>query len=235
MCLRVLFPFGAVGRSRGAAPTVGAEPGPEADGGTPDDLRHRHRQLTHAYQELQSELQETNRGVVALHAELETNADKLRQAEDRLRLLLDSVHDYAICMLTPQGEIASWNAGAERLFLYKADEIIGRSFSCFYPAGERDLDVPAEHLRVAEERGKHGGEVPASSPWRRGLRRARDRHRGAARAGTRRSKDSRWSSGTSPNASGWRRICGVAPKTWRPPTGRRKTSWPRCRTSSGRR
>jgi PAS domain S-box-containing protein len=157
VCLRVLFPFGAVER-RGAAPSVGPESGPEAEDGTPDELRQRHRQLTEAYHELQSELQETNRGVVALHAELEANADKLRQAEDRLRLLLDSVHDYAICMLTPHGEIASWNAGAERLFLYKADEIIGRSFSWFYPAGERDLDVPAEHLRVAEERGKHAGE-----------------------------------------------------------------------------
>ncbi len=158
VCLRVLFPFGAVDRNRGAPPTVGAEPGLEVEGGTPDELRQRHRELTQAYHELQSELQETNRGVVALHAELEANTDQLRQAEDRLRLLLDSVHDYAICMLTPHGEIASWNAGAERLFLYKADEIIGRGFSSFYPAGERDLDVPAEHLRVAEERGKHGGE-----------------------------------------------------------------------------
>ena len=100
-----------------------------------------------AFRDLQSELQETNRGVVALHTELEANADKLRQAEDRLRLLLDSVQDYAICMLTPEGEIASWNAGAERLFGYASDEIIGRSFGCFYPAAERDLDVPAEHLR----------------------------------------------------------------------------------------
>ena len=128
---------------------------PEAeDGLRRTKLQHRHDHLTQAYRELQSELQETNRGVVALHAELEANADKLRQAEDRLRLLLDSVHDYAICMLTPQGEVASWNAGAERLFGYTADEIIGRSFACFYPAGERELGVPAEHLRLAAERGQ---------------------------------------------------------------------------------
>ena len=155
ICLRVLFPMGAVERA-GAGPVVAAaeaDDAPEVEGPSPEKLQDRHEHLTHAYQELQSELQETNRGVVALHAELETNADKLRQAEDRLRLLLDSVHDYAICMLTPLGEIASWNVGAERLFVYKADEIIGRGFACFYPAAERELDIPAEHLRLAEERG----------------------------------------------------------------------------------
>ena len=61
-------------------------------------------------------------------------------------------------MLTPQGDIASWNSGAERLFAYSADEIIGRHFSCFYPAAEREMDLPEEHLRIAEQRGKHAGE-----------------------------------------------------------------------------
>jgi PAS domain S-box-containing protein len=61
-------------------------------------------------------------------------------------------------MLTPEGEIASWNTGAERLFGYAADEIIGRSFACFYPGAERDLALPLEHLQVAEERGRFAGE-----------------------------------------------------------------------------
>ena len=121
-------------------------------------LQEQNRELRRSHAELQAELQATNRGVVALHAELETNADRLRQAEDRLRLLLDSVQDYAICMLTPDGEIASWNAGAERLFGYAADEIIGRNFVCFYPAAEKDLGLPADHLRLAQERGKHASE-----------------------------------------------------------------------------
>ena len=117
VCLRVLFPVGAAARIRPL--TLTAEAGrdhSEPDDEAPDALRQEHGQLTRAFRELQLELQETNRGVVALHAELEANADKLRQAEDRLRLLLDSVQDYAICMLTPEGEIASWNSGAERLF-----------------------------------------------------------------------------------------------------------------------
>ena len=119
-----------------------------------DELRARYDSLLHTYRELQHELDETNAGVIALHSELETNADRLRQAEDRLRQLLDSVQDYAICMLTPQGEIASWNDGAERLFGYPADTIIGRQFATFYPQAERDGGLPLEHLRIAEQTGR---------------------------------------------------------------------------------
>ena len=158
VCLRVLFASAGAATGMDPRTTPDAEDDDPEPGDEPDLLREEHGQLTRAFRELQLELQETNRGVVALHAELESKADKLRQAEDRLRLLLDSVQDYAICMLTPQGEIASWNSGAERLFAYSADEIIGRHFSCFYVAAERDLELPAEHLRVAEQRGKHAGE-----------------------------------------------------------------------------
>jgi PAS domain S-box-containing protein len=159
VCLRALFPVGTRGDLPAvSAPTPADHTSLEPEEDSRGDLRHWSERLHREYRELQSELQETNRGVVALHAELEANADQLRQAEDRLRLLLDSVQDYAICMLTPHGEIASWNVGAERLFGYPADEIIGRSFAWFYPAVERDLELPAEHLRAAEERGKHASE-----------------------------------------------------------------------------
>jgi PAS domain S-box-containing protein len=159
ICLRALFPTGAEDRFRTYAPARNIGEWRGATEEVPDDeLHERYAQLSRAFRDLQAELEETNRGVVALHTELETNADKLRQAEDRLRLLLDSVQDYAICMLTPQGEISSWNAGAERLFGYAADAIVGRSFACFYPAGERELGMPAEHLRHAEERGRFAGE-----------------------------------------------------------------------------
>ena len=159
VCVRIMFPTGAAERLQAVA-TQGTSAAPidQADAVPASELRDRYTRLADAFQELQLELQETNRGVVALHTELEGQADKLRQAEDRLRLLLDSVQDYAICMLTPHGEIASWNAGAERLFGYAADEIIGRNFACFYPESERELDVPAEHLRQANERGRIAAE-----------------------------------------------------------------------------
>jgi PAS domain S-box-containing protein len=118
------------------------------------DLRRDYERLYHAFGDLQAELGETNRGVVALHAELQAQTDELRQAEDRLRLLLDSVQDYAICMLSPGGEVVSWNAGAERLFGYAAEDIIGSSFARFYAPGDREVEIPVEQLRRARERGR---------------------------------------------------------------------------------
>ncbi len=57
----------------------------------------------------------------------------LRQSEERFRLLVEAVQDYAIFMLNPEGIITSWNIGAERLKGYKTAEILGKHFSCFYP------------------------------------------------------------------------------------------------------
>ena len=92
--------------------------------------------------------------MVAVYAELDNQAERLRQAEERLRILLDSVHDYAICILDSRGDVASWNHGAERVFGYPADDIIGRNISIFYTADEREADLPAEHLRIAREQGR---------------------------------------------------------------------------------
>ena len=59
-------------------------------------------------------------------------AERIRESEQRLRLLVGSVKDYAIFMLDPQGKVTSWNHGAERMKGYRAAEIIGKHFSCFY-------------------------------------------------------------------------------------------------------
>src|SRR5467141_3842751 len=59
--------------------------------------------------------------------------EALRQSEERFRLLVSEVADYAILMLGPEGDVASWNVGAERIKGYKAQEIIGQHFSRFYP------------------------------------------------------------------------------------------------------
>jgi PAS domain S-box-containing protein len=61
----------------------------------------------------------------------------LRRSEERLRLLIESVRDYAIFVLDPTGHVATWNPGAQRLKGYRADEIIGQHFSRFYP--EEDI------------------------------------------------------------------------------------------------
>jgi PAS domain S-box-containing protein len=107
---------------------------------------------------MQAELQETNRGVVALYAKLDDEADRLRRAEDRLRMLLDSVQGYAICMLGIDGEVASWNSGAARLFGYDGDQVVGRNYACFFTAADRDADIPSRHLRCALDDGRHESE-----------------------------------------------------------------------------
>ncbi len=84
--------------------------------------------------------------------------EALRLSEERFRLLVDGVQDYAIVMLSPRGHVVSWNEGAERIKGYKADEIIGKHFSCFYPPEavaegkpERVLQTALEQGRVADE------------------------------------------------------------------------------------
>ena len=78
----------------------------------------------------------------------------LRASEERLRLLVGQVVDYAIIGLDPQGVIQSWNLGAERLKGYSAEEAIGRSFAMFYPEENRQAGLPMELLGVARETGR---------------------------------------------------------------------------------
>jgi len=74
--------------------------------------------------------------------------------EQRLRLLVESVQDYAILTLDPDGIVASWNLGAERIKGYKADEIIGQSFTKFYPADKVASGFPQSELEAAARDGR---------------------------------------------------------------------------------
>jgi PAS domain S-box-containing protein len=80
--------------------------------------------------------------------------EALRQSEERFRLIVQTVRDYAIFMLDPTGRIATWNAGAERIKGYHADEIIGKHFSIFYPPEDREWDKPSWELREATRDGR---------------------------------------------------------------------------------
>ena len=72
----------------------------------------------------------------------------------RLQLLVQSVIDYAIYLLSIHGRVLSWNLGAEKLKGYSAEEIIGRSFSDFYTPEDRKLGVPNKGLEIAERTGR---------------------------------------------------------------------------------
>jgi PAS domain S-box-containing protein len=80
--------------------------------------------------------------------------EALRRSEERFRLLVEGARDYAIFLLDPQGHVASWNPGAERINGYRADEIIGQSFSRFYPQEAFDRGWPAHELEVAQAEGR---------------------------------------------------------------------------------
>jgi PAS domain S-box-containing protein len=75
--------------------------------------------------------------------------------EHRFRLLVDSVVDYAIFMLDPDGTVLTWNAGAQRLKGYAAAEIIGRRFDLFYPPEAIAKGWPQHELEVAAEKGRY--------------------------------------------------------------------------------
>jgi PAS domain S-box-containing protein len=78
----------------------------------------------------------------------------LLQSEEACRFLVASVTEYAIFMLDPEGRVASWNAGAERIKGYRAEEIVGQHFSRFYPDEDLQWGKPAYELRVASAEGR---------------------------------------------------------------------------------
>lgn len=86
-------------------------------------------------------------------------ARELRRSEERLRLLVESVVDYAIFILDLDGTVASWNRGAQRLKGYTAAEVLGRHYSEFYPEEQREADLPRQLLARALDEGRveHSG------------------------------------------------------------------------------
>ncbi|MGZ3657746.1 MAG: PAS domain-containing sensor histidine kinase [Bdellovibrionota bacterium] len=81
--------------------------------------------------------------------------DRLRESEERFRLLVDNVTDYAIFMLDLEGRVASWNDGAERIKGYRAKEIVGEHFSIFYPPEVIASGKCDKALREAELNGHY--------------------------------------------------------------------------------
>ena len=87
-------------------------------------------------------------------AELTQSNESLRSSEDRYRLLVEGVDDYAIFMLDPSGTVQTWNSGAERLKGFNAGEIVGKSFSSFFTPEDVATGVPMQELARAAAAGK---------------------------------------------------------------------------------
>jgi PAS domain S-box-containing protein len=92
---------------------------------------------------------------VTEHKETE---DKLRESEQRFRLLVQGVTDYAIYMLSPEGVVTNWNSGAERIKGYTYDEIVGSHFSRFYTPEDQAAGVPKRALTTAGTTGRFEAE-----------------------------------------------------------------------------
>jgi PAS domain S-box-containing protein len=93
-----------------------------------------------------------------LSREVSARSAALAASEERYRLLVDSVQDYAILALDPDGRVASWNPGAERIIGWTADEIIGRPVDLFHTAEDRAAGKPSAGLAVAARLGRYEDE-----------------------------------------------------------------------------
>jgi PAS domain S-box-containing protein len=93
-------------------------------------------------------------GVTLDVTERRQTAEELRRSEERFRLLVEGIADYAIYMLDPAGFVSSWNSGAERIKGYQSQEIIGQHFSCFYSDEDLRQGKPAMALRKAAMEGR---------------------------------------------------------------------------------
>ncbi len=93
--------------------------------------------------------------VVGYRTILTDESQQVRASEQRLRLLMESVKDYAIFMLDLDGRVASWNAGAQRIKGYSADEIIGEDHACFYLEEDVRARKPEVELQAAAAEGRY--------------------------------------------------------------------------------
>jgi PAS domain S-box-containing protein len=83
-----------------------------------------------------------------------TKLEHLSSVSGKFELLVQSVTDYAICTLDPQGRVSSWNPGARHFNGFELDEIIGHDFSRFYTPEKREQGIPRIGLQTAEREGR---------------------------------------------------------------------------------
>jgi PAS domain S-box-containing protein len=119
-----------------------------------EQVRDREAELRRTNASLEAEVE---RGTASEHRALA----QLRDSERHFKLLVQSVTDYAIYMLDPDGVVASWNAGAERIKGYKPHEIMGRNYAEFFTPEDRGAGVPGNALKVAARHGRY-----ESQGWR---------------------------------------------------------------------
>ncbi|MGZ5951166.1 MAG: PAS domain-containing sensor histidine kinase [Isosphaeraceae bacterium] len=119
-----------------------------------ESLHQAKLELESRVQERTAELTKANEILVLEIAERTRIEEELRRTEERFRLLVETVRDYAIFMMDTDGHVTSWNSGAEQIKGFQADEIIGQHFSRFYPPEDLERANPKAQLSVAAAEGR---------------------------------------------------------------------------------
>ncbi len=114
-----------------------------------EKLRRAHDELENRVRERTAELTRINDELQRQIREREQLQDALHRSEERFRLLVEGVTDYAIYMLDPDGIVESWNAGAARINGYRAEEIVGKHVTCFYTDEDVAAGKPERDLKAA--------------------------------------------------------------------------------------
>ena len=147
-------------------PQALALPSPEELRGEIVERKRAQEALSNAKMELEVRVQERTVELTKSNAELvieiaqrKRTEDALRRSEERFRLLVETVQDYAIYMLDPNGIVTSWNVGAEHIKGYRTEEIVGQHFSRFFSAEDVKCGEPEMELKAAVERGRFAHEV----------------------------------------------------------------------------
>lgn len=147
-------------------PQALALPSPEELRGEIAERKRAQEALSNAKMELEVRVQERTVELTKSNAELvieiaqrKRTEDALRRSEERFRLLVETVQDYAIYMLDPNGIVTSWNVGAEHIKGYRTEEIVGQHFSRFFSAEDVERGEPEMELKVAVERGRFANEA----------------------------------------------------------------------------
>ncbi|OWY68957.1 histidine kinase [cyanobacterium TDX16] len=107
---------------------------------------------------LNAMLRSAQRQAVRDRALLQQNQERLHQSEQRYRLMVERVREYAISMLDLNGDIINWNVGAERIFGYREEEIVGKSWECLFTPEAIERGFPEQELRTALANGMSGND-----------------------------------------------------------------------------
>jgi PAS domain S-box-containing protein len=119
-----------------------------------DALDEANSELERRVQERTAELIQANEDLTAEIQQRKKTEDALRRSEEQFRLVVERVRDYAIFSLDPSGIVTTWNAGAEHIKGYPADEILGQHFSRFYLREDQESGKPEMDLQIAVAEGR---------------------------------------------------------------------------------